>query len=312
MKTKTSTDSAAGNARGFTLVELLVVIAIIGVLVAMLLPSLREARDAARRVQCAAQQHQLIIAVQTYGEDYKRQFWAPWLPQWTAVDATFPGAYVVYRNTGDTGWTSGPGYSHASAQSIWNIAYGNYLGGGTAAGLKVSVDPGSAYYRGDPSNPGWSAPDWELGLTRHSTYRCFVNFGGYGYGTSIFAPFVLNPTTEKTGRPDIALVSECQDVMDNYQVWRLATHFTPAGGGGAWSQVKSSSGYKGHNVALSDGHVVWVTPQVMVAPGLLATNPGLWEVNMFYQGNGVQTVTVIPGEFHASGFWWNPFSAWGN
>jgi prepilin-type N-terminal cleavage/methylation domain-containing protein len=53
-------------ARGFTLVELLVVIAIIGILVAMLLPAIQAAREAARRVQCSENLSQLIAAVQNY------------------------------------------------------------------------------------------------------------------------------------------------------------------------------------------------------------------------------------------------------
>ncbi|MBW3595796.1 MAG: DUF1559 domain-containing protein [Planctomycetes bacterium] len=140
--------------RGFTLVELLVVIAIIGILVALLLPAVQAAREAARRMSCSNNLKQTGLGLHNYHDTYKSL--PPGWADWYAVYAT-PPLHSAHANVAVLPFMEGGNmeeeYDHDVA---WNHANNQDLATLMPEVFACPSAPGA----GDPGPNGFQTSDY--------------------------------------------------------------------------------------------------------------------------------------------------------
>ncbi|MCL4206292.1 MAG: DUF1559 domain-containing protein [Pirellulaceae bacterium] len=157
---------------GFTLVELLVVIAIIGILVALLLPAIQAAREAARRSSCTNNLKQIGVALHNYHDTHNR----------------LPAGFIYRTPAGAADWG-------------WAVSILPFM---ESSALYEDLNPGESrltdyYYAGAP------AATQALLQTRIKSYRCpsdvtrplnnLVSFGGTNHYNLATANYVACPGT---------------------------------------------------------------------------------------------------------------------
>jgi len=232
---------------GFTLVEALITITIISIIIAVLIPSLSNARRHSRRVAEMAYAQSLYPALSMYGQDYREQF------PFFGVPGDLGGPLTVAGQQINTMFFSG------QSRLFMNLLYPNYL----ASTAQLTLD--------DPTNN--SETGYPVGVVRSTAWLTYTAFSRPGYWQGVVPP--ADTSLIDAGRwSDIAYPSE-KGLLLETRAHNRRLHDQEPGPLFPWSIVWGDGSAKLRSVDLDAAYRVLDRPSAMFAWPVLATDGGL-------------------------------------
>ncbi len=185
---------------GFTLVELLVVIAIIGILIAMLLPAVQSAREAARRMSCTNNLKQIALAITNYEVALRtyppsRIIFKPSGSSRTTVNGllTLILPYVEQSNLAEL-YDYGKGFDHADNQRAVNMAIAVYQCPSVPGDRIMPVY--NRFAKGAETPSGFTTQ-----ATDYMHPRVIMDFDGESFGSGALADETIASGSARPKRP---------------------------------------------------------------------------------------------------------------